>query len=80
MANALNQMAANGLDAPVPGESLTTDPATPQRWESPPEITDVKEAREYIFDELTNPEKIRSLLTLLNSDIPVSKFASLSVK
>ena len=80
MANVLNKMATNVLDAPIPGQGLTTDPATPSPWETPPEITDVKEAREYLFEKITNPDNIGNILFMLNSDIPVSKVASLLVK
>jgi hypothetical protein len=80
MSKLINKMAVNKLDAPMPGQSLTTNPDTPQAWETPPEITDVKEGREYLFEKITNPDNIGNILFMLNSDIPVSKIASLLVK
>jgi len=75
-----NEKVANALDAPIPGQSLTQDPSTPMSWETPPQITDLKEAREYLFEQMTHPDKIGNILFMLNEDIPVSKVAMMLVK
>ena len=76
----MNQETVNELNAPIPGQSLTQDPENPQPWETPPEITDVQEAQELLFNQITAPDRIGSLLTILNEGIPVSKVATMAVK
>jgi len=44
------------MDRPIPGQSLTEDPETPQSYTSAPEFTVVKEALEYIFVTMTDEE------------------------
>lgn len=68
------------LDAPTPGQGLTQDPEVPQQWETPPQITDIKEARELIFRQLIEPTRLPSMLTLIESGTPVSKIAMMVVK
>ncbi len=76
----MDQETVNELNTPIPGQSLTQDPAIPQSWETPPEITDVAEARELIFKQITDPTRIGYLLLTLDSGIPVSKVANMAVK
>ena len=37
------------MDRPIPGQSLTEDPDSPQPYTSAPEFTIIQEALEYIF-------------------------------
>ena len=71
---------AQFLDAPVPGQGLTQDPEVPQQWETPPQITDIKEARELVFRQLIEPTRLPHMLTLVESGIPVSTIAMTVVK
>jgi len=75
-----DQVVADSLNAPIPGQGLTQDPENPQPWETPPEIMDVTEAREIIFERLIDPSIIGELLTLVENGMPVSKIASMVVK
>lgn len=68
------------LDAPVPGQGLTQDPEVRQPWETPPQITDIKEARELIFRQMISPEKGPHLLEMIDQGIPVSKIAMMMAK
>ena len=58
------------FDRPVPGQSLTDEPGN-YPWEHPPQYTDLREARDRIFDGMTKPENAKQLITMLASDVPV---------
>ena len=68
------------LDAPVPGQGLTQDPEVKQPWETPPKVTDIKEARETIFRQLISPERGPQLLEMIDQGVPVSKIATMVAK
>ncbi len=53
------------LRAPIPGQSLTTQPKG-FPWERPPEITDPEEALQMHLARLSQPEMLESLLTLID--------------
>ena len=59
----------------VPGESLTKDPNERYPWEGQPRYTSVKEAREKIFLQLLEPDRLRSLQQLLSNGVPVNALA-----
>lgn len=63
------------FEGPVPGESLTKDPNERYPWEGPPRYTSVKEAREKIFLQLLEPDRLRSLQQLLSNGVPVNALA-----
>lgn len=71
---------AQFLDTPTPGQGLTSGRDIPKQWETPPEITDIKEARELIFTQLVDPARITHLLELIDQGVPVSKIATLVAK
>lgn len=52
------------LDAPIPGESLTTNPKG-FPWERPPEISDPEEAIETHLEKLSDPDNVEPLLMAL---------------
>lgn len=52
-------------NAPIPGQSLTQDPASRLAVESPPETTEINSAVGKIFDDLTSKEKIGDVVKLL---------------
>ena len=63
------------FEGPVPGESLTKDPNERYPWEGPPRYTSVKEAREKIFLQLLEPDRLRSLQQLLSNGVSVNALA-----
>jgi hypothetical protein len=59
------------FDAPIPGESLTGDPNTPKPWEGPPAFTDVNDALQETFLNLTAGEAYVDLLDAMRDQVPV---------
>lgn len=60
------------LNAPIPGQSLTTPPKN-FAWERPPEITDPEEAIQMHLARLHNPDMLESILNLIElEEIDVS--------
>tara|TARA_R100000234_G_scaffold118676_1_gene99633 strand:- start:2414 stop:3001 length:588 start_codon:yes stop_codon:yes gene_type:complete len=64
----------------VPGQSLTNPVEQRYPWEQPPEITSVREGREKIFLNLLEPNRLRSVLDLLQSKIPVNTIAQVVLR
>lgn len=70
-------MKGGGLNAPIPGMSLTTEPGS-RPWESPPSMVTVQEAIEYYTDKiLKNMEVHEDVLDVLDQGIPVRNFANM---
>jgi hypothetical protein len=68
----------NGMDpfdAPIPGESLTADPAMKAPYEQPPQFTSKDEAVEEIFMRMTDEEVIDEFLDLMRMGTPVEYIA-----
>ena len=59
----------NDFDRPIPGQSLTDEPGN-YPWEHPPQYSDVREARDRIFEGMTQEENAKQLITMLASDVP----------
>jgi hypothetical protein len=59
----------------IPGQSLTNPIEQRYPWEQPPQMTSVKEAREKIFLNLLEPNKLRSVQELMMDNIPVNVIA-----
>ena len=60
----------------IPGQALTEPVDSNNAWETPPEIVDLDEGIADTFMYLTEPERLPSVLTLLDNQIPVSVIAS----
>lgn len=70
-------MAGGGLNAPVPGMSLTAEPGS-RPWENPPSMVTVEEAIEYYTDKiLKNVDTHEDVLEVLDQGIPVRNFANM---
>ena len=63
------------FEGPVPGQALTNAPDQAYPWEQPPEMTSVKEAREKIFLDLLEPERLKGVQDLMLNDISVNAIA-----
>lgn len=64
-------MGVDPFDAPIPGESLTSDPSTPKPWERPPQFTDVNEALHEIFMRVTDEEVYGDLMDAIREGTPI---------
>lgn len=56
---------------PIPGQSLTSNPDDPAPYEKPPKFTNLQEAVEDIFINLTKKEVYIPLLRVLNDGVPI---------
>jgi hypothetical protein len=63
------------FDAPVPGESLTSDPNATKPWEQPPQFTDQEAAVHHIFMMLTNDDNYEELLDTMRNGAALSDLA-----
>ena len=73
--NQFDEVGGNPFNAPVPGESLTSPSDMPKAWERPPEHSDVENAMEAIYMELTQEDTLRKLIDMIDSDIPLDEIA-----
>jgi hypothetical protein len=64
----------------TPGQSLTNPIEQRYPWEQPPQMTSVKEAREKIFLNLLEPNKLRSVIELMSTKIPVNTIAQVVLR
>ena len=73
--NQFDEVGVNPFNAPVPGESLSSPSDMPKAWERPPEHSDVENAMEAIYMELTQEDTLRKLIDMIDSDIPLDEIA-----
>ncbi len=60
------------MDRPIPGQSLTGDPETPQPYVGKPEFSIVQEAIEYIFVTITAEEgPYEDIMSSLAGGVPI---------
>ena len=55
------------FNRPIPGQSLTNDPATPYPWDTPPEMVSVQDGIDYFIETLLQKEALVSLVQILAS-------------
>ncbi len=60
----------NRFSAPVPGESLTSEPRN-MLFEKPPQFTELEETTEFIWDQLNKRDNTLKLLAMLDKQVPV---------
>jgi hypothetical protein len=63
------------FERPIPGQSLTNSPDDRYPWEQPPEYTSVRDAREKIFLDMLEPERLKGIQNLMMNDISVNAIA-----
>tara|TARA_Y100001963_G_C6690876_1_gene404573 strand:- start:424 stop:948 length:525 start_codon:yes stop_codon:yes gene_type:complete len=63
------------FNRPIPGESLTRDPDDPMPSEKPPEFTNIREASEFIFEQLTSEESYEEIIRLIAGGMPLMAIA-----
>ena len=64
----------NRLDAPVPGESLTSEPGN-YPWESPPQYPKVSDGFLWVFNQMHKEPQLTQLISLLDTGVPVEALA-----
>lgn len=65
----------NAFNAPIPGESLTTSPNTPNAWERPPQYADEDKAMEELYLLLTEKERLTDLIKIIDDGVPLDEIA-----
>jgi hypothetical protein len=65
----------NSFNAPIPGESLTTSPSTPNAWERPPQYADEDKAMEELYLLLTEKERLTDLIKIIDDGVPLDEIA-----
>ena len=63
------------FNAPIPGESLTTSPNTPNAWERPPQYADEDKAMEELYLLLTEKERLTDLIKIIDDGVPLDEIA-----
>jgi|TARA_R100000951_G_scaffold94145_1_gene82788 hypothetical protein len=58
------------FEAPVPGQSLTTEPKS-YPWESPPRLVDPEDALLFHMDKLRSPKRAKAVLDILQMGMDV---------
>lgn len=68
------------FEKPIAGQSLTN--ATDQKypWETPPEFTSVRAAREKIFLDLLEPSRLKGVIDLMSNGIPVNAISQVVLR
>ena len=61
----------------IPGQSLTTSPETPHRWEQPPEFSEPHKAMLQIFETITEKESLSNILLSLAKKVSVIDLSSI---
>lgn len=56
------------FNGPIPGQSLTQDPASRGPWEMPPKYNTVNQATDHLFKVVTSPKFIKAYDKLLEED------------
>ena len=73
--NQFDDVGVNPFNAPIPGESLTASPDTPNAWERPPELTDQEEAMRAVYLELTEEDTLRRLINVIDEGVALDEIA-----
>jgi len=63
------------FEKPVPGQSLTNAPEDKYPWEQPPVYTSLKQAREKIFLDMLEPQRLKGIQNLMMNKISVNNIA-----
>ena len=60
--------ALSGMERPIPGQSLTSDPENPQAYEQAPKHTDLRKAQEEIMSKLMEEENYMPIMSLIQEE------------
>ena len=73
----IEEAGANPFNAPIPGESLTASPDTPNTWERPPLYTDENKAMQELYLLLTEKEKLTELIKIIDDGVGLDEIAQI---
>ena len=73
--NSFEEKGVNPFNAPTPGESLTSSPDMQKGWERPPEFTEVSDAMESLYMEVTAEDKLFEIIKLIDNKQPLDEMA-----
>lgn len=59
------------MQGPIPGQSLTNDPANPAPYEKAPKFTNVHEANQYLWTYVTDEEIYPALMQAVSNETPI---------
>ena len=62
------------FDAPIPGQSLTSEPKN-RPWRNPPQLDTVEDVMEYYLPKLSDPDFAPQLLDVVERGIPLTSLA-----
>ncbi len=65
------------FNRPVPGQSLTNDPANKAPWESPPTFTTVQDATVALVEDCFSEENFKMIALALADDMPIGNLAAI---
>lgn len=72
------ELSSTAFKAPVPGQSLTSDPSNPMPWETPPEIVEVEDAVLAVIHPLvTVDETLNEFIRLAEGGVPLEHFVTM---
>ena len=66
----------SGQGRPIPGQSLTNSPESKYPWESPPTLTNPREALDVIVAEIMQPEAVKNIVNALANGAAVVDIGS----
>ena len=66
----------SGQGRPIPGQSLTNSPESAYPWESPPTLTNPREALDSIVAEIMQPEAVKNIVNALANGAAVGDIGS----
>ena len=64
------------MQRPIPGQSLTNSPESAYPWESPPALTNPREALDVIVAEIMQPEAVKNIVNALANGAAVGDIGS----
>ena len=68
------------FEKPIAGQSLTNSPEQSYPWEQPSKYTSVKEAREKIFLDLLEPNRLQNVIGLMSNGIPINTISQVVLR
>ena len=61
------------MQGPIPGQSLTNDPANPAPYEQAPKFTNIHEANQYLWTYVTDAEIYPALMRAIDNETPLCR-------
>ena len=65
----------NMFEGPIPGQSMTASPDSKMPWDGPPQYAGLQEASQDLFLSLLEDDTLKSIVDLLDQEIPISDIA-----